>query len=270
MTDSPELSVLLHETSRFDPPAGLAATANAQPEIYEKAKADRLGFWAEQAEFLTWEKKWDEVLQWELPHAKWFVGGTLNASVNCVDRHVAAGNGDRVAIHWIGEPEGDTRDITYRQLKDEVCKATNALIAVGREDGRPGRHLHADDPGDGVRDAGLRAPGRPAHGRVRRILLGGVVDADHRLRCADRDHRGRRLAQGRAERAEAGGGRGAEGVPRGAQRARGAAHRPGGRLGRGSRRVVARRGGFGQPRAHPGGVRFRASAVHHVHVRDDG
>lgn len=137
MTDSPELSVLLHETSQFDPPADLAATANAQPEIYEKAKKDRLGFWAEQAEFLTWDKKWDEVLQWDLPHAKWFVGGTLNASVNCVDRHVDAGNGDRVAIHWIGEPEGDTRDITYSQLKDEVSKAANALISLGVKKGDP-------------------------------------------------------------------------------------------------------------------------------------
>ncbi|GAB3035624.1 acetate--CoA ligase [Parafrigoribacterium mesophilum] len=135
MTESAELSVLLHETSRFDPPADLASTANAQPEIYDKAKADRLGFWAEQAEFLTWDKKWDEVLQWDLPHAKWFVGGTLNASVNCVDRHVDAGHGDRVAIHWIGEPEGDTRDITYRQLKDEVSKAANALIALGVKKG---------------------------------------------------------------------------------------------------------------------------------------
>jgi acetyl-CoA synthetase len=134
MTESAELSVLLHETSQFDPPADLAATANAQPELYERAKADRLGFWAEQAEFLTWDKEWDEVLQWELPHAKWFVGGTLNASVNCVDRHVDAGNGDRVAFHWIGEP-GDTRDITYRQLKDEVCKTANALIGLGVKKG---------------------------------------------------------------------------------------------------------------------------------------
>ncbi|HUG51372.1 MAG TPA: AMP-binding protein, partial [Terrimesophilobacter sp.] len=135
MTDSPELSVLLHETKRFDPPGWLAETANAQPEIYERAAKDRLGYWAEQAEFLTWDKKWDEVLQWDLPHAKWFVGGTLNASVNCVDRHVDAGNGDRVAFHWIGEPEGDTRDITYRQLKDEVSKTANALISLGVKKG---------------------------------------------------------------------------------------------------------------------------------------
>jgi len=135
MTDSPELSVLLHETAQFDPPADLAASANAQPGIYEQAEADRLGFWEEQANLLTWDRKWDEVLEWELPHAKWFVGGTLNATVNCVDRHVDAGNGDRVAFRWIGEPQDDTRTITYRQLKDEVCKAANALIALGVKTG---------------------------------------------------------------------------------------------------------------------------------------
>ncbi len=135
MTNSPELSALMHETRRFDPPAGLAAEANAQPGIYEQARQDRLAFWEEQAGLLTWERPWDEVLQWELPYAKWFVGGTLNASVNCVDRHVDAGNGDRVAFHWVGEPEDDRRTITYRQLQDEVCKAANALIGLGVKKG---------------------------------------------------------------------------------------------------------------------------------------
>ncbi len=135
MADSPELSALMHETRRFDPPAGLAADANAQPGIHEQARQDRLAFWEEQARLLTWERSWDEVLQWELPYAKWFVGGTLNASVNCVDRHVDAGNGDRVAFHWVGEPEDDRRTITYQQLQDEVCKATNALIGLGVKKG---------------------------------------------------------------------------------------------------------------------------------------
>ncbi len=135
MTISPELSVLLHENRQFDPPADLAANANAQPEIYERAAADRLGFWSEQAEFLTWDRHWDEVLEWEAPHSKWFVGGTLNASVNCVDRHVDAGNGGRVAFHWVGEPEGDTRTTTYAQLKDQVCQAANALTDLGVKKG---------------------------------------------------------------------------------------------------------------------------------------
>ena len=105
MTDGPELSALLSETRRFDPPAELAEHANATPDIYARAAADRLGFWAEEAARLTWDKPWDEVLKWDAPYAQWFVGGKLNAAVNCVDRHVDAGNGDRVAFYWVGEPE---------------------------------------------------------------------------------------------------------------------------------------------------------------------
>ena len=126
------LSNLLHEERRFAPPEDLAANANVTEDWYAKAKEDRLGFWAEQAERLDWDKRWDQVLDWDdPPFAKWFVGGTLNASVNCLDRHVAAGKGDKVAFHWEGEPEGDTRTITYAELKDQVCKAANALTELG-------------------------------------------------------------------------------------------------------------------------------------------
>ena len=107
-----------HETRRFPPPADFAARRNAQPEIYEQAAKDRLEFWAEQAGHLTWDRALGR-RSWtgRPPFAHWFVGGKLNASVNCVDRHVAAGNGDRVAYHWVGEPEGETRDITYAELQ---------------------------------------------------------------------------------------------------------------------------------------------------------
>jgi acetyl-CoA synthetase len=126
------LSNLLREDRRFAPPEDLAAAANVTEDWYAKAADDRLAFWAEQAERLDWDQKWDRVLDWDdPPFAKWFVGGTLNASVNCVDRHVAAGKGDKVAFHWEGEPEGDTRTITYAELKDEVCKAANALTELG-------------------------------------------------------------------------------------------------------------------------------------------
>jgi acetyl-CoA synthetase len=128
---SEALAALLHETRRFDPPAELAAKANAQPSIYEEAAADPLGWWARQAEQLSWDRPWDQVLQWDLPFAKWFVGGRLNASYNCVDRHVEAGLGDRVAFYWVGEPEGDTRTITYADLKAMVCQAANALVELG-------------------------------------------------------------------------------------------------------------------------------------------
>lgn len=126
------LSNLLHEERRFAPPAELAAHANVGAEAYERAKSDRMEFWAQAAQRLEWGRTWDEILDWSNPpFAKWFVGGTINAAVNCVDRHVAAGNGDRVALHWVGEPVDDTRDLTYAELRDEVCRAANALAALG-------------------------------------------------------------------------------------------------------------------------------------------
>ena len=129
---SAALSNLMHEDRRFEPPADLAADANVTEEAYQRAEADPEGFWAEQAERLDWGRKWDQVLDWSNPpFAKWFVGGTLNAAVNCVDRHVDAGKADKVAIHWVGEPEDDTRDLTYGQLRDEVCRAANALTELG-------------------------------------------------------------------------------------------------------------------------------------------
>src|SRR5689334_19746417 len=126
------LSNLLKEDRRFEPPAEIAEHANLKAEAYDRAASDRDAFWAEQAERLDWDRKWDRVLDWDNPpFAKWFVGGTLNAAYNCVDRHVEAGRGDQVAIHWVGEPEDDTRDLTYSDLKDEVSKAANALTDLG-------------------------------------------------------------------------------------------------------------------------------------------
>ncbi len=127
---SETLSNLSREDRHFDPPLDFAAGANVTADIYEQAGTDRLAFWATQAERLQWERRWDTVLDWQPPYAKWFVGGTLNASVNCVDRHVAAGLGDRVAIAFEGEP-GDTRSITYGELQVEVARAANALLELG-------------------------------------------------------------------------------------------------------------------------------------------
>ena len=127
---------LANETRHFDPPADFAAKANVTAAAYDEAKADRLGYWAKEAERISWATPFTEVLDWtDAPFAKWFVGGTLNASYNCVDRHVEAGNGDKVAFHWVGEPENDTRDITYSELKDEVSRAANALIDLGVKTG---------------------------------------------------------------------------------------------------------------------------------------
>jgi acetyl-CoA synthetase len=120
------------ETLRFAPPADLAAHANVTAEAYDEADADPVVFWARQAERLSWSKKWDRVVNWDNPpFAKWFVGGELNVAHNCVDRHVEAGRGDKVALHWVGEPVADTRDITYAQLRDDVSRAANALTTLG-------------------------------------------------------------------------------------------------------------------------------------------
>jgi acetyl-CoA synthetase len=135
MADSgPTLSNLSTETRSFPPSAEFAAQANATEEWYARADEDREAFWAEQADRLTWATKWDKVLEWDAPFAKWFVGGKLNVAVNCVDRHVEAGHGEQVAFHWEGEP-GDSRTITYADLHREVCKAANALTELGVQAG---------------------------------------------------------------------------------------------------------------------------------------
>lgn len=124
------LENLLSEERTFAPSAEFSAATNGKASLYKEAESDRLAFWAKQAEELTWDKKWNQVLDWQPPFAQWFVGGKINATVNALDRHVEAGRGDRVAFHFEGEP-GDTRDITYAQLLTEVKKAANALIELG-------------------------------------------------------------------------------------------------------------------------------------------
>ncbi|MFH8679439.1 acetate--CoA ligase [Streptomyces lydicus] len=129
------LANLLKEERRFAPPSDLAAHANVTAAVYEEAAADRLGFWAEQARRLTWATEPTQTLDWSnAPFAKWFADGKLNVAYNCVDRHVENGLGDRVALHFEGEP-GDSRAITYAELQREVSKAAHALIELGVQTG---------------------------------------------------------------------------------------------------------------------------------------
>ncbi|GAA4118699.1 acetate--CoA ligase [Knoellia locipacati] len=116
----------------LSPSEELKAQAVGTEDLFAEAESDPEAFWARQArERLTWSKDFDQTLDWsEAPFAKWFVGGELNVAHNCVDRHVEAGNGDRVALHFEGEG-GDTRTVTYAQLKDDVCRAANALVELG-------------------------------------------------------------------------------------------------------------------------------------------
>jgi acetyl-CoA synthetase len=135
MPELSELSALASESRRFDPPQELAVAANVDASLYDVAAKDRLAFWEAQAARLQWDRGWDTVLEWDAPFAKWFVGGELNVSVNCLDRHVDAGHGDRAAYHWVGEPEGDRATITYAELLARVCRAANALTELGVEAG---------------------------------------------------------------------------------------------------------------------------------------
>jgi acetyl-CoA synthetase len=133
LTDMTDISAKhTYGPSAYPPSPEFAAQANATEELYREAEQDRLAFWAKQANRLSWDTPFDQVLDWsDAPVAKWFIGGKLNVAYNCVDRHVEAGNGDRVAIHWEGEPVGDSRVITYAELQAEVCKAANALSDLG-------------------------------------------------------------------------------------------------------------------------------------------
>ncbi len=134
MSDEKALSSLSYESRSFPPPAEFAHAANGKAALYEEAEVDRLAFWERQARELDWAKPWHTILEWDLPFAKWFVGGEINITVNCLDRHVAAGRGNRVAFHFEGEP-GDTRTITYAELLTDVKQATNALIELGIKKG---------------------------------------------------------------------------------------------------------------------------------------
>ena len=132
---SPAIENLFSEGRTFPPPDDFKADALVTDmSLHEQAAEDLEGFWAGQAERLRWTKPWDQVLEWDPPFAKWFVGGQLNVSDNCLDRHVDAGGGDKVAYHWEGEP-GDTRTITYEQLRDEVARFANALKSIGVQRG---------------------------------------------------------------------------------------------------------------------------------------
>jgi len=134
-TEDRAIETFLLEERRYPPPEDFAAQANAQPDIYER---DFEEFWeAEGRERVTWFEDFDELLEWELPYAKWYIGGKLNVAYNCVDRHVEAGLGDKVAYHWEGEPENERRTITFSDLQREVVRFANALKKLGVKKGTP-------------------------------------------------------------------------------------------------------------------------------------
>ncbi|MGC1206797.1 MAG: acetate--CoA ligase [Ornithinimicrobium sp.] len=175
------LSNLSHEERLFTPSDDFVAQANGTQDLYDEAQQDRLGFWADQArDLLTWDTNFQETLDWsQAPVASWFTGGKLNASINCVDRHVEAGHGDRVAVHFVGEP-GDTQDITYAELHEQVQRAANALIEVGVETGdRVAIYLPM------VPEAAIAMLACARIGAAHSVIFGGFSASALRARIAD-------------------------------------------------------------------------------------
>ena len=127
----PAIENLFREGRSFPPPADFAEQALVSDEsVYAQAEADPEAWWESHAEQLRWMRRWDKTVEWNPPHVKWFLGGQLNVSDNCLDRHIDDGHGGQVAYHWEGEP-GDTRAVTYAELRDEVCRFANALKGLG-------------------------------------------------------------------------------------------------------------------------------------------
>jgi len=132
---SPAIDALLLEERRYEPPEEFASQANADASIYDR---DFEEFWeTEGRERITWFEPFEQLYEWKLPYAKWYLGGKLNVCFNCVDRHVEAGKGDRVAFYWEGEPEGDRREISYTQLQRDVVRFANVLSKIGVRKGTP-------------------------------------------------------------------------------------------------------------------------------------
>ena len=172
--------------------------------LYDEAAHDDEGFWARQAaDLVQWSQPWDTILEWQLPFAKWFVGGKLNVSENCLDRHVAAGRGDKVAFHWEGEP-GDTRTITYAELLDEVQRFANVLKSLGVGKGDRVNIYLPMIPEAAVAMLACARIGAAAQRGVRRLLGAVAGRPDQRRRGEGAGDRRRRLSPGRGVPAQAG------------------------------------------------------------------
>ena len=188
---------------------GAASAIANDPGVYARAAADPEKFWADFAGELEWITPWSRVLEWKSPHAKWFVGGKLNASVNCLDRHVRGPRRNKAAFIWEGEP-GDRRTLTYWDLYRQVERVRQRAQVARREDGRSRRALHAADSRAGDRDARVRAHRRGAQRGLRRLQRRVAARSHQRLAVRRARDRRRRLPPRPDRAAEADGRRGAD------------------------------------------------------------
>ena len=264
------ISNLSHEDRVFEPPADLAANANVKAEVYEQAAADRVEFWGEQAERLSWGTPFTEVLDWSNPpFAKWFVGGKLNAAYNCVDRHVEAGNGDKVALHFVGEPETTPATSPTPSSRTWCRQAANALIDLGVQTGdRVAIYLPM------IPEAVIAMLACARLGAPHTVVFGGFSADALSSRILDCEAKVVITADGGYRRGAPSALKPAvdealQKCPDVDRCARRTPHRPGRGVDRGPRRVVARRRRLGVQGPHAGDVRRRAPALRHVHVGHD-
>ncbi len=195
---SANITSVLKETRTFPPSAQFAANAHIKSlaeyeALHQRAADDPEGFWAEQAESLSWFKKWNKVLEWNEPFAKWFVGGTLNACYNCVDRHLKAGRANKAAIIFEGEP-GDSRVLRYQDLHREVCKFANALKKLGIKPGERVTIYMPMIPEAVIAMLACARIGADAFGHLRRLLRYRGCRTQQRCQGSACHHRGCRLA----------------------------------------------------------------------------
>ena len=268
------LDDLLRETRLFPPSDEFRAQANlSDAGVYERADADPEGFWAEWAEELDWFEKWHTVLEWNPPHARWFLGGKLNVSHNCLDRHLGGFRRNKAALIWEGEP-GDTRTFTYWDLHREVCKFANVLRGLGvRQGDRVAIYLPM------IPEAAIAMLACTRIGAAHSVVFGGFSPESLSGRINDAQASAVitadwRMAAGRLRRTQGQHRRGGGGLSLGRQRDRGAAGRPaerrhtGGDAG-GTRPLVPRAHGGGQRRLRARGDGRRGSALHPLYLGDD-
>ena len=205
------IETLLEEERRYPPPPEFAAQANAKPDIYDIPFEE---FWEREGrERVTWFEPFTSLLEWELPYAKWYGGGKINVAYNCLDRHVEAGLGDRVAYYYEGEPVGERATITYQQLLDEVVRAANGLKALGVGKGTPVGIYMGMGPGLPVAMLACARLGAP-----HTVVFGGfsaeaLADRLNDMRCEVLLTQDESFRRGHARSAEAQRGRGARVVP---------------------------------------------------------
>ena len=270
---STNIDSILHEQRKFDPPAEFSQKAHIKSlaeyeKLYQESVDDPDTFWSRVASELHWFKKWDKVLEWNCPWAKWFVGGEINLSYNCLDRHVQTWRKNKAAIIWESEP-GEVRTLTYQQLLTEVQKFANVLKSLGVKKGDRVAIYMGMTPELAIAMLACARIGATAYGGLRRIFF-QCADRPHPRLAGERSHHaGWVLSPGRGSEVISRSGRSAEVQSDGQERGRLQAHRDADQHAGGTRSLVARADGEGLRRLPRRTARRRTSALHPLYLGND-